>query len=1708
MNTKTTPARARKFLTALGLRHAWRRARTSALISVLCFFAAAVAISAATFSGNARLEVADSTGGLSWNPTANALTVECWFKISIPSGTNLTENMTILVNRRGGSQSDPHGYLIYFNIFTGDVEFSTRGSGTYTNTLISRPYLDRWYHVAVVRQGEVFTAYADGRQVFSGSGSVGNAPTTDGLSIGGWGSGKYLFGEVQEVTIYQRALDKSEIVDNLFADQSTQPNLMGYFKLAASTSAADRLKNFAPAPPSGTATLSTNGPVTFDETDAAGEQSTYDARRNGGRDALVPLSGAFAWEQTALARPTPGITFDFRFGYSSANSFGGYKLGSADPFSSGPLGPGWRHTFETRLLQAQDFDPSGSGLVVGLMSWNGAIDTWDRQRVVDSQDTNLWYYGTSFVTRHKEYRGELIELDLARYQWTTPERLIYLFRHPLNSPQVMRGRLIEIRDFNSNSVQLRWNQSVGVLTQVVDTARGIYDLKYDARQILTNVTFGAWQVNFNYDATNRLVSKSITNTSGLYKPVNTTWQFGYSPTNNLLERILDPRGNTNIFIQYDQYGRKTNAVDALARATRTEYNVPATRQIRNTDSGGFQWLETYDRKGHILAQQDPLTNVTRYTYDGSGNRTSITEPLGWTTSFSYDDRANVIARTNALGEITRWVFHTNFNKAIQQITPQPPDADDWATWTNFYAYDAGGNLTNHSDAIGSLVRYTYATNGLVLTSADANGNVSRFGYDTNGFLTSRTDPGTNTTAFIVNDVGWKLREINPLGDSTTYTLDLNGNPVRVQDVLGRVFLRTYDANGNLLSTTDGKGQLTTYAYDSANQRTNTTDRTGTNKWLTFYTLRGKVDRITDPLGNSVTNTYDPANRLIRVTDPLGNSVTNQYDLNGNVTVLFDKLGQRWTKTFDRLNRVLAESDPLGNTRSTAYDIAGRILQTTTPNGYPTLHVYDGRGRLIQWHDAEGFDWLYAYDGVANITNITDALGGHYVMAYGPRNERTLERNQDSKEWNYAYDELLRLKQQTDPNGTTRTPTYDPAGRVLFVDFSTGRQDSFAYDDNDNPKLIKRRVSGVTTATQFIYDGLDRPIEQTDALAQTVQYGYDTLGRVTALTYPGGKKLTNRYDDLGRLTSQVDWAGRQMAYAYDQADRLIRRAWPNGVVQTNTFDDAGRLTGLSHSPPTANSNSINIALRYAYDRNGNKTGSSEKGTLPWPQPSLTDETARYTASGRLVDRDIEITNQVSRIAYSYDPSGNMTNAVGNGQSWSLTYDEDNRTTAIHWDAGLTAKQIVNRYDALGRRISKSVDGTNTGYVLSLVGGMERILCDVDSAGAVTTWYVHGPDLCYRVDAANNLVCYHADAMANVISLTGANGTNLDQYAYTPYGRSLAGTNSQPSILNLQPYLFVGSQGVMEDLPGLYFMRARYYSADAGVFLSTDPVKRIGQGWTPTAYFYANANPFSYTDANGEFVNLATFLVGTGIGGLWGGGSDLFSQAWENGLDGVDWAHVRMKAATGGIKGGLAGLTFGLSLALEVADEYVDNGYGNLLQQENFNRGVAVAVTKGVVNGVVGFGSDKLGKLAFPNLVGGQVKSGVNAVANLAQGKAVSSSVRKLQQEGTSFVLDKTGGTIVNELTDKVITAINQGSSTTATTSTKASVNSAGSGSTSGGGGSSASYALPGSQQGSINVGSSIANNTKTANSTPAVSTSSTSIWSAIGNFFSGLFGGRR
>ena len=139
------------------------------------------ALFAASFDGNARVEINDPDGKLSW-PSEKELTVYCWFKISIPSDKTVSQNMTILVDGKASSDSNKYAYLIQYNYESGNIEFRTKGTlGFKKITLIEKPYLDRWYHVAIVRIEENYKCYVDGISFQAEKIDVGDSYNTNGV---------------------------------------------------------------------------------------------------------------------------------------------------------------------------------------------------------------------------------------------------------------------------------------------------------------------------------------------------------------------------------------------------------------------------------------------------------------------------------------------------------------------------------------------------------------------------------------------------------------------------------------------------------------------------------------------------------------------------------------------------------------------------------------------------------------------------------------------------------------------------------------------------------------------------------------------------------------------------------------------------------------------------------------------------------------------------------------------------------------------------------------------------------------------------------------------------------------------------------------------------------------------------------------------------------------------------------------------------------------------------------------------------------------------------------------------------------------------------------------------------------------------------------------------------------------------------------------
>ena len=111
-----------------------------------------------------------------------------------------------------------------------------------------------------------------------------------------------------------------------------------------------------------------------------------------------------------------------------------------------------------------------------------------------------------------------------------------------------------------------------------------------------------------------------------------------------------------------------------------------------------------------------------------------------------------------------------------------------------------------------------------------------------------------------------------------------------------------------------------------------------------------------------------------------------------------------------------------------------------------------------------------------------------------------------------------------------------------------------------------------------------------------------------------------------------------------------------------------------------------------------------------------------------------------------------------------------------------------------------------------------------------------------DAASNaLYVYHFDGTGHTVAITNSSQQTVNTYAYDPYGKLMAETETIA-----QPFKYVGQLGIQAEGNNLYYMRARYYDANIGRFISEDPA---GVSGGLNLYAYVGGNPVMAVDPSG-------------------------------------------------------------------------------------------------------------------------------------------------------------------------------------------------------------------------------------------------------------------
>ncbi|MBI3595606.1 MAG: RHS repeat protein [Nitrospirae bacterium] len=427
---------------------------------------------------------------------------------------------------------------------------------------------------------------------------------------------------------------------------------------------------------------------------------------------------------------------------------------------------------------------------------------------------------------------------------------------------------------------------------------------------------------------------------------------------------------------------------------------------------------------------------------------------------------------------------------------------------------------------------------------------------------------------------------------------------------------------------------------------------------------------------------------------------------------------------------------------------------------------------------------FEYDAQGNPTAMTDPLGHAET---------------------YTYDDNGNLTQFVDRKGQVSQFTYDAMNRRIESGYADGSSTTFTYDAVSRPIQVNDSISGLT---QMNYDNLDRLTQELTPQG-TVSYGYDAVGRRASMSVNGLTPVTYQYDTATRLT-QVAQGSRTVELGYDLAGRRNLLTYPNGTTTNYFYDNASRLIEILHQGPSG----IIEDLFYTYDAAGNRISFDRTSS----QVNLPQEVqAAYNAANQQV--------QFNTDTQTYDANGN------------LTFDG---TTTYTWDARNRLVQMSNgsllasfTYDALGRRISKTINGSTISY---LYDGND-IIAEIQN-NTVTATYLRGLNIdepFLRSSAVAEY--YHADALGSVLALTDQNGAVQTNYSYDPFGNTtIAGSSSNP-------FQYTGREN---DGTGAYYYRARYYRPTLQRFNSEDPIRYLGG---INFYSYVGNNPIIFIDPAG-------------------------------------------------------------------------------------------------------------------------------------------------------------------------------------------------------------------------------------------------------------------
>ena len=284
--------------------------------------------------------------------------------------------------------------------------------------------------------------------------------------------------------------------------------------------------------------------------------------------------------------------------------------------------------------------------------------------------------------------------------------------------------------------------------------------------------------------------------------------------------------------------------------------------------------------------------------------------------------------------------------------------------------------------------------------------------------------------------------------------------------------------------------------------------------------------------------------------------------------------------------------------------------------------------------------------------------------------------------------------------------------------------------------------------------------------------------------------------------------------------------------------------------------------------------------------------------------------------SYLPTANLT----------VTYSDFKKIATLK--EGLNEYALTYGVDDQRRKAEFKENGV-TKQTRYYVGDYEE---EIDALGNIRKIHYLSGAIMVQENGTDKLYYTYSDNQGSLLALTNASGTEVERYAYDPWG---ARRNPDNWTLKDTRTTWTTNRGYTGhehlDAFGIINMNGRVYDPLTAQFFSPDPYVQAPGNWLNyNRYSYCYNNPFKYTDPSGEFIitamvagaiiNLAIQTmsgnvhslgdagIAAGIGALAGGAGAWAGSAASAAIGtsvGIGAANGAIVGAAGGAAGGFVG-----------------------------------------------------------------------------------------------------------------------------------------------------------------------------------------------------------